>query len=443
LRHFSKILIHDSGRNKLILTDSIAELKTGRRIAIITERKEHIDSLYHYLKQSHEVITLSGDDSEKDRVSKWKILKEGNFQALITTGQFFGEGSDLQNVNCLFLVYPFSFEGKLIQYIGRVQRSEMTPTIYDYRDIKIGYLDKMFLKRNTYYRKIDKQATLFDDPIEEKILPTKVFAVHRKIKIPFEKLEFRYGSIAFKYLISENNKEKEFDLENLEIRPEFEVLKPYFSKTLKLKSVVIEIQAEFENGVLISQLATSEDVYKINKEVIEGVKFRFISKTYLGKSHPEPPGGLQNIGQLQSEAEGGLDTSGEELLGELLKRKDYKHRRHLEYLAERHAKKTMKIRFVLSPFSFVFLLTGRDHFHIVMETLDTEEATYVWHFDNDKRNLPSNLRLVDEHLNLIRNKGRQTFLEKVPDNFSRIIHDYSDARKGFVLWKDLLEERLT
>jgi superfamily II DNA or RNA helicase len=93
-------------------------------------------------------------------------LKEGNYQVLITTGQFFGEGSDLQNANCLFLVYPFSFEGKLIQYIGRVQRSEVTPTIYDYKDIKIDYLNKLFLKRNTYYRKIDRQATLFDEPIE-------------------------------------------------------------------------------------------------------------------------------------------------------------------------------------------------------------------------------------------------------------------------------------
>jgi superfamily II DNA or RNA helicase len=118
----SKILIHDSARNKLILRDVISELKAGKRIVIITERKEHIDSLHQFLKQSYETITLSGDDSENNRTSKWKILKEGNYQVLITTGQFFGEGSDLQNANCLFLVYPFSFEGKLIQYIGRVQR---------------------------------------------------------------------------------------------------------------------------------------------------------------------------------------------------------------------------------------------------------------------------------------------------------------------------------
>jgi hypothetical protein len=30
----------------------------------------------------------------------------------------------------------------------------------------------------------------------------------------------------------------------------------------------------------------------------------------------------------------------------------------------------------------------------------------------------------------------------IPENFSRIIHDYSEERKGFVLWRDMLEERL-
>ncbi|WP_235831735.1 DEAD/DEAH box helicase [Flavobacterium rhamnosiphilum] len=167
---------------------------SDKKIVIITERKEHIDSLYQYLKQTYEAITLSGEDSESAKNSKWKLLKEGNYQVLITTGQFFGEGADLQNANCLFLVYPFSFEGKLIQYIGRVQRSEITPTIYDYRDIKIDYLNKMFLKRNIYYRKIDRLATLFDESEEEINVSKNTFIIDQKITIPFEKLEFRYGS---------------------------------------------------------------------------------------------------------------------------------------------------------------------------------------------------------------------------------------------------------
>ena len=133
----SKILVHDSTRNKSILEDVINEFKFDKKVVIITERKEHIDSLNQYLKQSYEVITLSGEDSESAKNSKWKLLKEGNYQVLITTGQFFGEGTDLQNTNCLFLVYPFSFEGKLIQYIGRVQRSEIAPTIYDYETSRL------------------------------------------------------------------------------------------------------------------------------------------------------------------------------------------------------------------------------------------------------------------------------------------------------------------
>jgi len=437
----SKILIHDSARNKLILQDVIIELKEGKRVVIITERKEHIDSLYQYLKQSYETITLSGDDSESNRVSKWKILKEGNYQVLITTGQLFGEGTDLQNANCLFLVYPFSFEGKLIQYIGRVQRSEVTPTIYDYRDIKIDYLNKLFLKRNTFYRKIEKQATLFDEPTEE-IVETNTTTIERQIKIPIEQLEFRYGSVAFKHIATDLKTELEFEIENLVVRPEFEVLKPYFSKALKSKNVKIDIHAEFENDKLISQLATSTDVEKINREVIEGVKFNFVSKNIIGKPLLQNEN-LLDINQLQNGKINSLYSSGEEFLDDVLKKGNYKHHKHLQYLSQRHDRNTLKIRFVLSPFSFVFLLSGKEQYHIVLETLDTEEATYLWHFPKDKPTLKIKLKEIDEQLSIIRKKGRQAFLQNQPNNFNRILHDYADDKKGFVIWKDLLEEQIT
>ena len=41
------------------------------------------------------------------------------------------------------------------------------------------------------------------------------------------------------------------------------------------------------------------------------------------------------------------------------------------------------MRFVLYPFSFVFLLEGEKKYHIVLETLDTREATYVWHLSKE------------------------------------------------------------
>ena len=436
----SKILVHDSVRNKLILQDVRAEINKGRKVVIITERKEHIDSLYQYLKQSYEAITLSGEDSEINKNSKWKILKAGNYQALITTGQFFGEGTDLQNANCLFLVYPFSFEGKLIQYIGRVQRSEVTPTIYDYRDIKIDYLNKLFLKRNTYYRKIDKQATLFDEPAEEIADSKNITTIEKEIKIPIEEIEFRYGSVAFKYLIPETKAELEFEIENLEVRPEFEVLKPYFAKALKSKNIKVYIHVEFENSKLVSLLATSVDIEKINREVIERVKFKFITKNFFGQKQITEEN-LLTANELQNGKQQ-LYSNGEQLLDDILKNKDFKHSQQLRFLANRHEGTHLKIRFVLSPFSFVFLLSGEQQFHIILETLDTEEATYLWHTDKNKKSLISKVKEIDRQLDIIRNKGRQAFLETNPESFSRILHDYSDKKKGFITWKDLLEEQI-
>jgi superfamily II DNA or RNA helicase len=433
----SKIFIHDSERNKLILNDIKSELAKGKRVAIITERKEHIDALYLFLKHSYEVITLSGDDTENNRKAKWNTLQQGNFQVLITTGQYFGEGSDLSNINSLFLVYPFSFKGKLIQYIGRVQRSEINPTIYDYRDIKIDYLNKLFLKRNTYYRQIARQTSLFNEPTED--IPEKQsFVIKKQIKVAIDNLDFRYGNVGFEYLGEEQR--LEFEIENEEIRPEFEVLKPYFIKVLKSKYVLIDIFAEIEKGVILSQLAASSDIENINKEIVESVKFQFLNKNFMG----QVPTSKQNILTADTLSKtGNIYPNAENILEDLLKGKQYKHSRYIQYLADRHERNVMKLRFVLQPFSFVFLLKGDNEYHIVLETLDTEEATYIWHTDKNKAALMETIKQIDRQLNMIREKGRQAYIETAPENFSRIVHDYSEDNKGFIIWKSQLEERLT
>ncbi|MEQ8414111.1 MAG: DEAD/DEAH box helicase family protein [Imperialibacter sp.] len=436
----SKVLIHDTARNRLITNDVISEARNGSRSIVITERKEHIEALNQLLKQSCETITLSGEDAEKQRQEKWKPLKSGNYQVLITTGQYFGEGSDLHNATRLFLVYPFSFKGKLIQYIGRVQRSEITPVIYDYHDHKIGYLHRLFLKRNVLYRNMDKQASLFDKP-DGTITFEKDLIIDKDVKVQVDILDFQYGFIAFKHLVPEMNRELYFEIENLNIRPEFDILKSYFSKVLNTKTISIHIYAEFQDRQLLAQDATSSDLERINREIIDSVKFRFIEKRFLKKNaFSEGEGGLLDLEQVRSDTP--FYSSEEDLFNDLLENQKVKHFRQLKYLASRHERSVLKLRFVLAPFSFVFLLSGKEQFHLIMETLDTEEATYIWHFEKDIQMLKLGIREVDQHLEVIRNKGRQVFLEYQPHNFSRVVHDYSDERKGFVVWKDQLEERL-
>ena len=152
-----KILTFDSGRNNLIASDIANEARNGKRCLVLTERKEHVELLNFYLKKDFETIAFSSELSAQKRVQKEKQIKSGNFQILIATGQILGEGSDIHNLDCLFLVFPFFFEGKLIQYIGRIERGEeKVKKVYDYRDSHIEILDSMFKKRKRYYNKINQ-----------------------------------------------------------------------------------------------------------------------------------------------------------------------------------------------------------------------------------------------------------------------------------------------
>ncbi len=149
----SKIITFDSDRNKLVAQDIKKEISTGKKCLVLTERKDHVEVLNYYLKGEHEIITLTGDLTEKQKKERLKQIDSGNFQVLIATGQLIGEGTDFPNLDCLFLVYPFSFEGKLTQYIGRIQRGKNSNgKIYDYRDINIKYLEKFYKKREKYYK---------------------------------------------------------------------------------------------------------------------------------------------------------------------------------------------------------------------------------------------------------------------------------------------------
>lgn len=434
----SKVLVHDSARNKIIIEDVMTELNLGKKVLLISERKDHIDSLNLYLKQFYETVTLSGEDSEQSKSLKWRLLKEGNFQALITTGQYFGEGTDLANISSVFLVYPFSFEGKLIQYIGRVQRSEIAPTIYDYRDYKIQYLEVLFQKRNVYYKKLYAEGILFDRDVERG--PESFEAI---VKVPLEHLLLKFGVVAFRYKVPQINTETEFEVENREMRPEFEVLKPYFAKYLKVKSIRVNLSYKIAFDKIKSYIAFSDDLDKINRELVEAVKFRFVAKNLIGKIPDFKSDNLLDIQQLQeSSLDNSLYKSGEELIDEILKIKDVKHYEQLRYLAAKHDRSVLRVRFVLLPFSFVFLITGEHQYHIIWETLDTEEATYIWHVEKHRPTLKAKLKEIDQDLGYIRSNGRQAFIEKTMEDFSRIIHDYTDVKKGFVLWKDQLQSRL-
>lgn len=149
----AKVISFDSARNELISKVILKEIKAKRKILVLTERKEHIEELNLYLRKEIETIAISGDDGVHSRKIKFDQIKTGNFQVLLATGQLLGEGFDIHNIDTIVLAFPFSFEGKLIQYIGRL-RGEGIKNIIDFHDQKVEFLDRQFKKRNRFYKKL-------------------------------------------------------------------------------------------------------------------------------------------------------------------------------------------------------------------------------------------------------------------------------------------------
>jgi superfamily II DNA or RNA helicase len=74
---------------------------------------------------------------------------------VIATGQYLGEGFDCPQIDTLFLAFPISFKGKLVQYVGRTLRSyegKERVQVYDYADVQVPVLRAMHLRRLKTYK---------------------------------------------------------------------------------------------------------------------------------------------------------------------------------------------------------------------------------------------------------------------------------------------------
>jgi superfamily II DNA or RNA helicase len=77
-------------------------------------------------------------------------VPNGANRVILATGKYLGEGFDLPCLDTLFLVFPFSWKGTLIQYAGRLNRTWYGKTeirVYDYVDEKVPVLFRMYGRR--------------------------------------------------------------------------------------------------------------------------------------------------------------------------------------------------------------------------------------------------------------------------------------------------------
>ena len=147
-------LIADESRNRLICEDVIAAVRDGRSPVVLTERTDHLDKLAEKLAPEirHLVILRGGMGTKalREVAAKLAAIPGNEERVLLATGRYLGEGFDDARLDTLFLTLPVSWRGTIAQYAGRLHRlhdGKQEVRIYDYADLNVPMLAKMFDRR--------------------------------------------------------------------------------------------------------------------------------------------------------------------------------------------------------------------------------------------------------------------------------------------------------
>ncbi|MDY0315996.1 MAG: DEAD/DEAH box helicase family protein [Bacteroidales bacterium] len=162
--HITEVYQHiceSKHRNQLIVADIIESINAGRNPLVLTERTSHINDLVKLMEgMDFEVIVLSGNLKTKERNKSHKkieALEDGDRFVIIATGKLIGEGFDEARLDTLFMAMPIAWKGTIAQYAGRLHRNykgKNEVLIYDYVDVHIPVLERMYHKRLTAYRSL-------------------------------------------------------------------------------------------------------------------------------------------------------------------------------------------------------------------------------------------------------------------------------------------------
>ncbi len=147
-------MVADSRRNEMILEDILRALEEGRSPLVLTERTDHLDHLARRLHGfAKNILVLKGGMGTRQRAEMTEAIgriPDTEERVILATGRYIGEGFDDSRLDTLFLAMPISWRGTLQQYVGRLHRlheGKRLVQVYDYVDVRIPILVKMYQRR--------------------------------------------------------------------------------------------------------------------------------------------------------------------------------------------------------------------------------------------------------------------------------------------------------
>lgn len=163
------LLCTHAARNELIVNDALEAASNGRHPLVLSKRKKHAEELFRLLKdRGHEPILLTGEIDAKERKAILNSLPcfEHEHRIIVATESLLGEGFDLSYLDTLLIATPISWDGSITQQAGRLHRShegKRRVEIFDYVDLSIPMLARMYQKRLKTYAKLGYEVYVAKD----------------------------------------------------------------------------------------------------------------------------------------------------------------------------------------------------------------------------------------------------------------------------------------
>jgi len=260
-------ICQSESRNDLIVSDVLEAVAQGRSPLILTERKSHVELLENALKEKLlDVITFVGGKSKKERQKQLDTVYNKPADkplVIVATGKYVGEGFDVPRLDTLFLAMPIVWQGTLAQYAGRLHRlydDKREVRVYDYVDIHVPVLDRMYAKRVKGY-----------------------FAIGYKTKSDVAMPET--GNIIFDGISFLPT----FQSDLLSAKREVLIVSPFVSKK-GIPRILQTLENMVSSGITVKVVTRPADKYKVNDQarviqVISQLKAHGIGVTECAKTH--------------------------------------------------------------------------------------------------------------------------------------------------------------
>lgn len=276
--------------------------------------------------------------------------------------------------------------------------------------------------------------------------------------VSFTDIQFKGGYVTFRRHVKGVFGELDFKIYNQHVLPEFESVKLWFSKRLKVKGIRAVVSVDLTDYEVTGHKATSDQIDLITPELIDSIKYQRVLSLTKQDDISTPGKTLFTheeifIGIAMDDIPGNTFNQTEEDVLNILKEKGtVRNKKQLAYLAERKQTENHKLYYTLRPnFGFMFLIEGSRYNHFVWELLNSN-ATYVWSFGRTKVEIGMQFKRMHQIINTIKTSGRNKYKEAYSNSrqdsdlvFKFITHDNinSGLIDDFLSWKSKLNNQLT